>query len=96
MDIAKIEALVTGREYAFTHQRKGTFRAIFMGVEPAEEGDPQDTHLVRVMVPTGSGSGQEWMANAKVVIAGVKQTPPQSEKLIRPTLLSAIGEIMEG
>jgi hypothetical protein len=84
MDITNLEV---GSSYRFIHERKGTFVAKFMGYEPLPAGDV-DPHCLRVSINTTAGSPYAHMADAFVRIEGRKTTPLQTEKLLRPSLIT--------
>lgn len=74
--------LKPGTVYEFSHARKGVFRAVFL--EAVMDGEEW---FLKVSIPTGPGTGQEHLANTMIVVDGKKQSPPSTEKLLRPELI---------
>lgn len=84
--------LEPGCAYRIQHKRKGRFIAKVLAIEPTKPGDP-DPYFIRVEINTSEGSPYAWMANAVTYIAGKKTTPPITEKLLRPSLISAAEKV---
>lgn len=79
VDLGKLQR---GVVYTFEHKRKGKFSGEFLDYSGG---------LVRVRINTSIGSGNEWLAHAKIIRAdGQKLQPDWSEKLIRSELIKSV------
>ena len=83
--------LVIGKTYRFKHRQKGIFTGRLISIE---EGDPADAEFYRVQIFTEDGSGNERLANVKEFRDGRKQTPRRTVKLLRPSHLIDVEEVI--
>ncbi len=90
MEVGDLE---TGKTYRFTHSRKGDVVGKFLGLVPTAAGDV-DPHLLKVEIDTSEGSPYAHMANAFIRLNGRKTTPLTTEKLLRPSLIEVMEEVL--
>jgi hypothetical protein len=90
MEVGELE---TGKIYRFVHSRKGAFAGKFLGLVPTATGDAEP-HLLRIEIDTSEGSAHTSLANAFTRDSGRKTTPPTTEKLIRPSLITVMEEVL--